>query len=215
MRKFLIRTTCGLMLALAMIFAGAPFAPASAAIAPRATAQRDRFIVPDNTLLEATLNKRLNAGSVRDGRRFTMTVTSPNEYRGARIEGYVSQVQRSGRVRGTSEMTLNFDRIRLNGRTYDFAGSVESARTTRGEQIDVDREGGVQEESQTERTVGRTTVGAVAGTVIGAIAGGGSGAAKGAIIGGGLGAGSVLAQGLRNLDLRAGTRMTIRASAPR
>jgi hypothetical protein len=33
--------------------------------------------------------------------------------------------------------------------------------------------------------------------------------------GAGLGVGSVLAQGRRNLDLRAGTRMTIRAAAPR
>lgn len=142
-------------------------------------------------------------------------MTSPNQYRGATIYGHVSDVTRAGRVRGQSEMTLNFDRIRLrNGRSYNFAGLVESVRMPDGEQIEVSREGEVQEDSQTERTVGRTAVGAVTGTVIGAIAGG-SGAAKGAVLGGGLGAGSVLVQGRRNLNLRPGTSITIRAAAPR
>ncbi len=215
MNRLLTRTMCGLMLVATMIFAGTPIFATTLTSAPRAALQRN-FIVPDNMLIDATLNTRLNAGNVRDGRRFTMTVTSPNEYRSARIEGFVSQVQRSGRVRGRSEMTLNFDRIRLrNGQTYNFAGTVENARTAGGGQIDVDREGSVQEDSQTDRTVGRSVLGGAAGAVIGAIAGGGSGAATGAIVGGGLGAGSVLAQGRRNLDLRAGTRLTIRASAPR
>ena len=176
---------------------------------------RNDFLIPDDTLLEARLNQRLQAERLGDGTRFTMTVQSPRQYRGAVIEGYVEDARRSGRVSGRSEIVLNFDRIRHRGRSYDFAGIIEDVRTTKGERVTVDREGSVREDSQTGRTVERSVGGAVIGTIIGAIAGGGSGAAKGAIIGGGIGAGSVLAQGRNNLDLRKDSRITIRAAAPR
>jgi hypothetical protein len=176
---------------------------------------RNDFIVPDNTLIEARLNQRLQARRISDGTRFTMTVTSPRSFRGAVIEGYVEDARRSGRVSGRSEIVLNFDRIRHRGRTYNFAGTIEDVRTNKGERVTVDREGSVREDSQTGRTVGRAVGGAVVGTIIGAIAGGGSGAATGAIVGGGIGAGSVLVQGRNNLDLRKDSRVTIRASAPR
>jgi hypothetical protein len=53
------------------------------------------------------------------------------------------------------------------------------------------------------------------GAIIGAIAGGGKGAAIGAIVGAGAGAGSVYVQGRNDLDLDAGTEVTIRATGPR
>jgi hypothetical protein len=187
--------------------------PISATAQARQT--RSDFLIPDNTLLEARLNQRLQAERIGDGTRFTMTVTSPRQYRGAVIEGYVEDARRSGRVSGRSEIVLNFDRIRHRNRTYAFAGTIDDVRTSRGERVTVDREGAVREDSQTGRTVGRSIGGAVLGTVIGAIAGGGSGAARGAIIGGGIGAGSVLVQGRNNLDLRKDTRFTLRSAAPR
>jgi hypothetical protein len=208
------RASCLCALALAVTFSGTPF-PAYAASAAPAAPQSD-FLIPDNTLIEASLNTRLNAKTVRRGQRFTLRVTSPNEYRGATLYGRVSEAKRSGRVRGKSEMALTFDRVRLrNGRTYRFAGDVTAVRTPEGEDFDVDDEGSVEGGSQGDRTVGRTAVGAIAGTIIGAIAGGGSGAATGAAVGGGIGAGSVLVQGRRSLNLQPGTRLTIRASAPR
>jgi uncharacterized protein YcfJ len=202
-----------LIFGLSIILTATPIA-ATTTNSAKAVQTRNGFLIPDNTLLEARLNQRLQA-RLGDGTRFTMTVQSPRQFRGAVIEGYVEDARRSGRVSGRSEIVLNFDRIRHRGRTYDFAGTIEDVRTTKGERVEVDREGSVREDSQTERTVGRSVGGAVIGTVIGAIAGGGSGAAKGAIIGGGLGAGSVLVQGRNNLDLRKDTRFTLRASAPR
>jgi hypothetical protein len=203
-----------LIFGLSIILTATPIA-ATTTNSAKAVQTRNGFLIPDNTLLEARLNQRLQAQRLGDGTRFTMTVQSPRQFRGAVIEGYVEDARRSGRVSGRSEIVLNFDRIRHRGRTYDFAGTIEDVRTTKGERVEVDREGSVREDSQTERTVGRSVGGAVIGTVIGAIAGGGSGAAKGAIIGGGLGAGSVLVQGRNNLDLRKDTRFTLRASAPR
>jgi hypothetical protein len=173
------------------------------------------FLIHDGTLIEARLNQRLQSERLSEGTRFTMTVQSPRQFRGAVIEGYIEDARRSGRVSGRSEIVLGFDRIRYRGRTYRFAGTIEDVRTSKGERVEVDREGVVREDSQTGRTVQRSVGGAAVGTIIGAIAGGGSGAAKGAIIGGGLGAGSVLVQGRNNLDLRKDTRFTLRAHAPR
>jgi hypothetical protein len=52
------------------------------------------------------------------------------------------------------------------------------------------------------------------GAIIGAIAGGGKGAAIGAVIGAGAGAGSVYVQGRNDLDLQAGTEITVRTTGP-
>jgi hypothetical protein len=183
---------------------------------PTGTTANGSFIVPDNTQLVAVLNSDLTTREAREGDRFTMTVRSPAQFDGAVIEGYVSNVNRSGRVSGRSEMTLNFDSIRLrNGSTYSFAGVVESVRTANGELVRVDNEGSVRDSNQTNRTVQRTAIGSAVGAIIGAIAGGGKGAAIGAAIGAGAGAGSVYVQGRDDLELRNGTELTIRASGPR
>jgi len=178
---------------------------------PAFLAARDTWIIPDGTAVVATLNDNLSTRQARDGDHFTLTVQSPAQYRGAAIEGHVVQANRSGRIAGRSEMTLDFDRIRMrDGRVGDFAGYIESVRTTNGETVNVDSEGTVRSNSQTERTVTRGGIGAAIGAVIGAIADGGKGAAIGAVVGGGAGAGSVFAQGRDDLDLISGTEIRLR-----
>jgi type IV secretion system protein VirB10 len=173
------------------------------------------YVIANGTTLIATLNNDLNTRNSREGDRFTMTVREPSQYAGATIEGHLSQVKRSGRVTGRSEVTFNFDRIRMrDGRTTDFSGFIESVRTANGETVRVDNEGTVQDSSQTDRTVQRTAIGTAVGAIIGAIAGGGKGAAIGAVVGAGGGAGSVYVQGSDDLDLRTGSEVTIRASSP-
>jgi hypothetical protein len=145
-----------------------------------------------------------------------MNVTGPSKFQGATIEGYISGVKRSGRITGRSEMTLNFERIRLrDGRSYRFAGFVETVKTANGETVRVDNEGNVREgDSRTSTTTKRAAIGTAVGAIIGAIAGGGKGAAIGAVIGAGAGAGSVYIQGSDDLELLSGTEVTIRASGP-
>jgi len=174
------------------------------------------FFVPDGTLIVGRLNDNLDTNRTRAGDRFTLTVNSPPEYRGAIIEGHVGDVNRSGRVTGRAELALNFDSIRMrDGRTGRFEGTLDSVRAANGENIRVDTEGTVKDDSsQTNRTVTRTAVGSAIGAVIGAIAGGGKGAAVGAVVGGGAGAGSVFVQGRNDLQLTNGTEITIRASGP-
>jgi hypothetical protein len=182
---------------------------------PTTGSSNNGYIITNNTTFIATLNNDLNTRNSREGDRFTMTVREPSQYAGATIEGHLSQVKRSGRVTGRSEVTFNFDRIRLrDGRTSDFSGFVESVRTVNGETVRVDNEGTVQDSSQTDRTVQRTAIGTAVGAIIGAVAGGGKGAAIGAVLGAGGGAGSVYVQGSADLDLRSGTEVTIRASSP-
>lgn len=183
----------------------------------RPDAPRGNFIVPDGTQLVAVLNESLSTKQAQEGERFTLTVRSPSQYEGASIEGHVARVSRSGRVTGRAEMSFEFDRIRLrDGRTANFAGYIDSVRTTSGETIKVDNEGRAQDDnSQTGRTATRAGVGAAVGAVIGAIVGGGKGAAIGAAVGAGAGAGSVYVQGREDLDLVSGTEFVLRASAPR
>jgi YMGG-like Gly-zipper len=173
------------------------------------------FGVPNGTELVAVLNNDLSTQNVREGERFTMTVRS-GQYDGATIEGSVVSINRGGRISGRSEMTLDFDTIRMrDGRSYRFAGILESVRTPNGDVVRVDNEGAVRDSDQTNKTVQRTAIGTAVGAIIGAIAGGGKGAAIGAIIGAGAGAGSVYVQGPNDLDLTAGTELTVRATGPR
>jgi hypothetical protein len=174
------------------------------------------FVVPDGTRLVAVLDTGLSTRTTREGDRFRVTVRAPAQYDGAVIEGHVSGLDRSGRVTGRSEMTLNYDTIRLrDGRTFQFAGSTEGVRTAAGELVRVDNEGTAEGDNRTNDTITRTAIGTAIGAIIGAIAGGGDGAAVGAVVGAGAGAGSVYVQGSEDLTLPAGTEVTLRAGAPR
>jgi hypothetical protein len=187
-----------------------------ASVAGSSTTVAGDFVIPNGTQIVAVLNNDLSTQNVREGERFTMTVRSPGQYDGATLEGQVMSLSRGGRVTGRSEMTLDFDTIRLrDGRSYRFAGILESVRTPNGDVVRVDNEGAVRDSDQTNKTVTRTAIGTAVGAIIGAIAGGGKGAAIGAVIGAGAGAGSVYIQGRDDLDLNAGTELTVRATGPR
>ena len=179
------------------------------------TSDNDFLLVNGETVV-AVIDSELSSATAREGDLFTATVKRPSQYDGATVEGHVSNVQRSGRVTGRSQMTLNFDRIRLrDGRSYRFGGLLESVRTAQGDVVKVDNEGSVRDNSQTNKTAERAAIGTAVGAIIGAIAGGGKGAAIGAIVGAGGGAGSVYVQGRDDLDLTRGTELTIRATSPR
>jgi hypothetical protein len=173
------------------------------------------FIVPNGTIITGVLENYVTTKISQNNDRFKLTVQSPNEFRGATIKGYITGVDRSGKVTGSSKITFNFETITLrNGQTYEFAGYLQGITDTTGKQVKIDTEGTAKGDSQTKETVKRGGIGAGLGALIGAIAGGGKGAAIGAIIGGGAGAGSVVLQGKDDLDLQKGSILTITASAP-
>lgn len=172
------------------------------------------FYIANGTRLTATLNTPIKTRVSQVGDRFTMTVTSPAQYRDALIEGRIVEAASSGRVTGRANLSLAFDTIRMNGRTYSFAGIIDGVRPTNGDSVSVNNEGAIRDSSQTNRTVTRAGIGAVLGAIIGAIAGGGEGAAIGAGVGAGAGAGTVLLGGRDSIELDAGSTFDITASAP-
>ncbi len=173
------------------------------------------FVIPNNTRLTTVLRTQVSTKTSQNGEKFTMEVTSPNEFNGAIIEGRVTNTQRSGQVSGRANLSLEFDTIRLrNGSSYRFAGIVDQVRLANGETVTVNNEGTVRDKNQTTKTVTRAGIGAAVGALIGAIAGGGSGAAIGAAIGAGAGAGTVVLQGRDDVELAPGTEVMITASAP-
>ncbi len=172
------------------------------------------FYIPNGTALTAVLRNRIDSKVSKSGDLFTMEVTSPNQYRGAIITGRLVEVESSGRLSGRANLVMDMNAIQYRGRTYSFAGIINSARERDGDVIRVNNEGTVQDGNQTTRTVTRAGIGAALGALIGAIASGGDGAAIGAAIGAGAGAGSVLIQGRDNLTLEQGTEFSITSSGP-
>jgi hypothetical protein len=173
------------------------------------------FIVPSGTIVSGFLETPVDTKITQNNDRFRLTVQSPDAFRGATIEGFVTGVGRSGRVSGRSNVTFNFETITLrNGERYDFAGYLQSLKDHTGKTMKVDPEGTVRGGSQTKNTAKRGGIGAGIGAIIGAIAGGGTGAAIGAVIGGGAGAGSVLVQGKDDLQLNKGSLITIQSTSP-
>ena len=144
-----------------------------------------------------------------------MTVQSPDEFRGATIEGYISGIKSSGKIKGEPKITFNFERITLrNGQTYDFAGNLQSIQDANGKAVKIDNEGTAKGDSQTKETAKRGGIGAGAGAILGAIIGGAKGAAIGAVIGGGAGAGSVVVTGKEDIRLMQGSMITVQSSSP-
>ena len=173
------------------------------------------YVVPNGTTMTGILENEINTKVSQNNDRFRMTVQSPDEFRGATVEGYVSGINRSGKITGRSNITFNFEKITLrNGQTYDFAASLRGITDVTGKVVQVDNEGTVRGDNQTTQTAKRGAIGAGIGAVIGAIAGGGKGAAIGVILGGGAGAGSVAVQGKSDIQLMKGSTITVQAAAP-
>ena len=173
------------------------------------------FIVPNGLVVTGTLDTTIDTKTVQNNDRFRMTVQSPDEFHGAVIEGYLSGIDRAGRVLGKSNITFNFERITLaDGKEYDFAGSLQRVVDHTGKIIAVSDEGTAQGKDKSRQTMKRGGIAAGIGAIIGAIAGGGSGAAVGAIIGGGIGAGSVAIEGRGDIRLQPGSTISVQSSSP-
>lgn len=172
------------------------------------------YVVPNGVVITGVLDNEINTKVSQNNDRFRMTVQSPNEFRGATVEGYISGINRSGKVLGQSKITFNFERITLrNGQTYDFAAILQSIQDQNGKTVKVDNEGTAKGDSQTKETAKRGGIGAGVGAVLGAIIGGAKGAAIGAVIGAGGGAGSVVLTGKEDIRLMAGSTMTVQSTS--
>ncbi len=179
------------------------------------TVGNGNYIVPSGTVLTGSLDNTITTKASQDNDRFRVMIQSPSEYDGAVLEGYLTDVKRSGRVTGRSSFTMNFDTIRLrDGRTYPFAGVLQSATDRTGRIIETGDEGDARGDSRTKESIKRGGIGAGVGAILGAIIGGGKGAIIGATIGGGAGAGSVIAEGKEDVELDIGSTITVESTSP-
>ncbi|HVF57631.1 MAG TPA: hypothetical protein VM934_15855 [Pyrinomonadaceae bacterium] len=175
-----------------------------------------RRSIPSDTTLRVELLNRLSTDVSQRGDRFEARVVEPSEYEGAIVSGKLTNVQRSGKSRGRSQLQLDFDQMRMPNSSdwLDFSAQViEVINTGDDDSVgEVDPEGGVRGKSTTREDVAKVGAGAGVGAIIGAIAGGGKGAAIGAILGGGAGTAGVMTQRGKDIRLEAGQQLRIRTT---
>lgn len=171
--------------------------------------------LPRDTVLFVEMQSSLSSDASQRGDRFEARVIEPRDFEGAIVEGRVTRVKRPGKVKGTAEMQLSFESIRLpDGRTASLNADVVELinMNNRDGSATVDSEGGVKGKDSTKDDVSKVGAGAGIGAIIGLIVGGGKGAAIGAAIGGGVGAGSVLSKRGEDVRLDRGQQMRIRTA---
>jgi len=180
----------------------APAAPAPprAPERPRATASRGE--IPANTELDVRLSNILNSGTAQVEDRFEGTTAADLIIDGRTLvpagsvmRGVVSSVMPAGRLKRKAEMTVTFDQLTINGRSYPIRGTVTQAIEGEGVKGDLPKAG----------------VGAGVGAIIGGILGGFKGAMAGVLIGGG---GTIAATEGKEVELPQGTVLRVRIESP-
>lgn len=176
---------------------------------------RNEVIIPSDTVMVVELLSSLSTEASQRGDSFQVRVLGPDEYEGAVIDGRVTRVKRPGKVKGTAELQLSFDRIRLlDNRSADMNAQVIEVIDMGNRGVGtVDSEGGVKGKDSTSSDVKKVGVATGIGAIIGAIAGGGKGAAIGAGIGGAVGSGGVLATRGSEIRLPEGQQLRIRTDS--
>ena len=162
----------------------------------------NRNEIPTGTEIDLRLSNTLNSGTAQVEDRFegTSLVDLTIDGRvlvpaGSVFRGVISTVEPATRTNRTARMTVSFDQMTINGRSYPLRGTVTQA--IEGE--------GVKGE------VGRIGTGAGVGAIIGGILGGFKGALAGILIGGG---GTIAATEGKEVDLPQGSVLRMRFDSP-
>ncbi|MEP6818501.1 MAG: hypothetical protein ABJA18_03135 [bacterium] len=173
-------------------------------------------IIPRDTILTVELESSLSTDATQRGDRFQARVIEPREFAGATVDGRVTRVKRAGKVKGTSELQLEFETIHMpDGSTSGFKAEVVELvdMGNRDGAGTVDSEGGVKGRSSTKDNIAKIGASTGIGAIIGAVVGGGKGAAIGAAIGGAVGTSSVVTKHGQDVRLDRGQQMKIRTSS--
>ncbi len=171
--------------------------------------------IPRDTILLIEMDNSLSTDVSQRGDRFQARVIEPREYAGGVIEGRVMHVERAGKLKGTAQLQLSFEQLRMpdNRSTNLHAEVVEVLPDAGSSGVgDVDREGGIKGKGSTKDDISKVGAATGVGAIIGAIAGGGKGAAIGAAIGGSVGTAGVLSSRGKDLRLPRGQQLRIRTS---
>jgi hypothetical protein len=170
---------------------------------PSATRSRESDEdVPVGTELDVRLQTPLSSKTAQVEDRFeatTMVDLSESERvlipAGSVLRGVVSSVNKAGRIDRQGKLTLAFDQITVNGRSYPIRATVTEALESDG----------IRGEA------GKIGAGAGVGAIIGGILGGLKGALTGILIGAG---GTIAATEGTDVELPAGTVLRVRLDTP-
>jgi hypothetical protein len=168
----------------------------------RTTGTSGSSIIPVGQELDVRLQNSLNSGTNQVEDRFAATTVVDLEVdgrvvipAGSELRGVISSVQSAGRIERKGSLTVSFDQITMNSRTYPIRGTVTEALESEGVRGEAAKIG----------------TGAGVGAIIGGILGGFKGALAGILIGGG---GVIAATEGKEVDLPAGTMLRVRLDAP-
>ena len=163
------------------------------------SSRADVSSVPDGTEISARLEDTVSSKTARVEDRVTATIAEPVTVQGRRavpagteVRGLVRRVERAQRPSKGGRLEIEFDTMMLDGQRVPMDARVVSIE-----------QGGVDKK--------RAGLGAVIGGVLGAVLDGGKGALIGAIVGGG---GAVVASEGEDVELPAGTVLTLRLARP-
>ena len=166
------------------------------------TGTQAAYEIPSGTELDVRLLGSLNSGTAQVEDRFEATTLADLNVdgrtavpAGAVLRGVVTAVEPGTRTNRTSKMTVSFDQLTVNGRSYPIRATVTQA--IQGEGI--------------KGELPRTGVGAGVGAVLGGLLGGVKGAVVGAVIGAG---GTVAATEGKEVELPQGTVLRVRFDTP-
>jgi hypothetical protein len=174
------------------------------------------IFIQRDAILRVEMQQSISTDVSQQGDRFQVRVIEPRELDGAIIEGRITRIKRAGKLKGTSELQLAFETIRMpDNRVGSLRAQVVEVvdMGQRDEVGGVDSEGGVRGRSSTKDDVSKVGASTGIGAIIGAIAGGGKGAAIGAAIGGSIGTAGVLNSRGKDLRLESGQQLRIRAAS--
>jgi len=170
---------------------------------------RSAGVVPHGTQLLATLDTPVNMRTSRNDQPFTMTIRSPAEFQGARIDGVISRVNADQNTGTARDVRVDFRTIEISGRSSDFDALLNTVRLPDGTLLRIEDDGEVRDANRGNASMRYGAIGAAVGAIIGAVTAGDKGAAIGAVIGGA--SGVILARGHEQLDLPRGTDVTLTA----
>jgi hypothetical protein len=175
-------------------------------------ASASSFVVPNDVAVRIRLDDTLTSDDSRVGDPFSATVVDQGEYQNARVYGHISEIQLSGKVKGSTTMGLRFDRLVMpdGRRAAVHAEIVELYHAPSGEKVDV--EGAIESGGRGRKSIEHTAIGAGAGALLGGIFGGGKGAGIGSVIGGVGGLGTTAFHGHQKITLNSGQEMLIRVT---
>jgi hypothetical protein len=147
-------------------------------------------VASDTSKVEDAVRAVLRQAVVVDGREVLPA--------GTEVVGTVTQVERSGRVKGLAHIAYRFDSLRHDNERYDIRTATISHEAKPTKKKDATKIG----------------IGAGIGAAVGGILGGGGGAAKGAAIGGAAGTGAVVATRGDEVRMGPGSGVNTRLMAP-